>query len=75
MFQIVRRFCHRAFEVADEVHTTYGLATQTDDDIPLGVVVGDGQDLAIGLEAMRGALDHLIGRLAGAREQDLHVAS
>ena len=74
MFQVVVRFIQRAFDVADKIQTTCGLAAEANDDIALGVVIGHSQHLAVRLETMRGAFDHFVGRLAPAREQDFDAA-
>jgi hypothetical protein len=67
MFNIFPQFRQGIFDGLDEVPTTGGAAPEADHRIPLGLIIRDRQDLAIGAETVDGALDHLVGSLALAR--------
>ena len=64
MFNVIAQFRQGIFDVPDEVPATGGAAAQADHRLPLGMIVGDGQDLAIRAETVHGPLDHLVGGLA-----------
>jgi hypothetical protein len=66
MFNIVAQSRQGIFHIPDEVPATGGAAAQADHRLPLGLIVGDGQDFAIGRETMCGPFDHLVGGLAFA---------
>ena len=71
MFNIIFHFCQRILDHLDKAPATGGAAAEADNHVPLGMIVRDGQDLAIGAETIDSSLDHLVGSLALARVQDL----
>src|SRR5690349_16337560 len=73
-FQVFLQSGQGVLHHINEVETTGGGAAHADDDVAFGVVVGDGEDFAVGFEAVGGAFDEVVGGLAGFGEEDLDVA-
>ena len=67
---VVLQLGEGVFHGLNEAPATGRHPAQGDDGVALGVVVGDGQDFAVGAETVGGAFDDVIGGLAGAGVKD-----
>jgi hypothetical protein len=66
MFNVIAEFRQGIFDIPNEVPATGRAAAEANNRIPLGMIVGDSQDLPIGAKTVNGPLDHLVGGLAFA---------
>lgn len=73
--QIFRQIAKGIADHADEISATRDRTTEATHDIPLREIIGYHQHLAIVLEAMRGALDQIVRRLAAAGKNHLNRAA
>jgi len=64
-------FAEDTVDVFDEVFAALGHAAHGDDGVALGVVVGDGEGFAVGLEAIGHTLDEVVGGFSFSRKYDL----
>lgn len=72
-FEIVLLLGERGGDGLNEVQATRRHPAHRDDGVALGIIVGHGEDFAVGAEAVRGAFNNLIGGLAGARIKNFHL--
>src|SRR5579862_1505843 len=75
MFNLILQFRQCILHGLNKIPTTGCHAAEVDDRIALGRIIGYSKNFAVGLEAYRGALNHLIGSLPGPGEEDFHVGS
>src|SRR4051812_36257858 len=72
MFNLILQIRQRILHGLDKIPTTGCQAAEIDDRLALGPIVRHCQNFAVRLEAMRGALDHLVGRLSRAGKENFH---
>ena len=64
-------FAEDTVDVLNEVFAALCHAAHGNDGVALGVVVGDGEGFAVGLEAVGDALDEVVGGFSFSRKNDL----